>query len=490
MHHGMIQEVTGILLATLAFTGAVPKVVPAQAEPAVSIRAVRFYRTDHERTRVRAFVEVPYELLTPATAGSSGGGLLSYQVSVRITDSSGLTLHADSWRNHADGALRGSNASAVEILEFMVAPGRYDLEVTVVDSVTGGRFAGTARIEGFEGDPTVSDLLLSPAIRSVSQGDTLPRAGELGFGQRGEILVTAAANLGLTPLRAQAHYLLEIYSAEPATGTVTLSVRDPAGRILIRARPMAVAAPAGGQVLTGQINLEGLPPGSYELVVEADVAGASVVRTAPFTMADLQATLAKDAARRQRERVTDSGYFEVMTKEELDEAAAPLGYVAESSDRLGSYDDILSVDARRRYLVDFWRKRDPDPATPANEMRTAFYSAIAYANEHYRERGRGGRDGWRTDRGRIYARYGAPDEVLQRLAAGRAPPYEVWRFTRRGDRYYVFSDRSRLDAYVLLCSNDIKEQCRNDWREVVGEDAVRDIGQFLGIDFYAGRPVN
>jgi GWxTD domain-containing protein len=474
----------------MALTGAVPKDVPAQAEPAVAVRAVRFYRTDNERTRVRAFVEVPYALLTPATAGSSGGGILSYQVGVRITDSSGLTLHSDSWRNHADGGLRAMNASAVEILEFMVAPGRYDLEVTVTDSVTGGRFAGTARIEGFEGDPTISDLLLSPAIRSVSPGDSMPREGELGFGQRGEILVTAAANLGLTPLRAQAHYLLEVYAEQAATGTVTLSVRDQAGKTLIRARPMAVAAPAGGQVLTGAINLEGLPPGSYELVVEADVAGTSVVRTAPFTMADLEATLARDAQRRQVDRVTDQGYFEGMNKEALDSAAAPLYYLAEPADRLGSYDDILSVDGRRRYLTDFWQKRDPDPATPANEARIGFYNAIAYANEHYRERGKAGRAGWRTDRGRIYARFGAPDEVLTRLAAGRAPPYEVWRYTRQRDRYYVFADRSRLDTYVLLCSNDLKEQCRNDWREVVGEEAVRDIGQFLGIDFYSGRLVN
>ena len=483
----MIHEVAAVLLASLALTGAVPKDIPAQAEPAVSIRAVRFFRMENEGTRVRAFVEVPYALLTPATTGSSGGGILSYQVAVRITDSSGLTLHADSWRNHADGGLRALNASAVEILEFMVAPGRYDLEVTVTDSVSGGRFAGTARIEGFDRDPTVSDLLLSPAIRSVSPSDTAPQEGELSFGQRGEILVTAAANLSLTPLRAQAHYLLELYADEPATGTVTVSVRDRAGKTMIQARPMAVAAPAGGQVLTGQINLEGLPPGSYELVVEADVAGASVVRTAPFTMADLEGTLARDAERRQQDRVTDVGYFDAMNKEALDSAAAPLYYIAEPSDRLGSYDEALSVEARRRYLTDFWQKRDPDPATAANEVRTAFYSAIAYANEHYRERGKAGRAGWRTDRGRIYARYGAPDEVLTRLAAGRAPPYEVWRFTRQRDRYYVFADRSRLDTYVLLCSNDLKEQCRNDWREIVGEEGVRDIGQFLGIDFYSGR---
>ena len=44
-----------------------------------------------------------------------------------------------------------------------------------------------------------------------------------------------------------------------------------------------------------------------------------------------------------------------------------------------------------------------------------------------------------------------------------------------------------METYALMCSNDIQEPCRNDWRETVGEDAVRDIGQFLGVNFYSGQ---
>jgi GWxTD domain-containing protein len=487
-----MRAVVGTLVTAIALVNATPSLASGQADPAVAVRAVRFFRPDAGQTRVKAFVQIPYAVMTPTVAASSGGGTLSYEVAVRITDSTGLTLHTDTWRNHADAALRGTDASAMEILEFQVAPGRFRLDVTVTDSVSGARYTGVTEVAGFADHPAVSDLLLSPAIRAATASDTVPQSGELGFGARGEILVTAATTLGLTPLRAVAHYLLEVYSEEEATGTLTVAVRDREGKTLVRTPAAPISVPKGGRVLTGQLDLEGLPPGAYDLAVETVVGGSTVERTAPFLMADLQSTLERDVARRQAERVTDEGYFAAMGKEELDDAFAPVFYVAEPADAIGTYGDLLSVDARRRYLTEFWQRRDPDPTTARNEAREGFYGAVDYANEHYRERGRAGRPGWRTDRGRIYARSGAPDEILQRLSSGKAPPYEVWRYTRQRNSYYVFADRTRLDSYVLLCSNDLKEQCRNDWREVLGEDAVRDIGQFLGIDFYSrqNRPLD
>ena len=67
---------------------------------------------------------------------------------------------------------------------------------------------------------------------------------------------------------------------------------------------------------------------------------------------------------------------------------------------------------------------------------------VAYADQHFGEKGRVSAPGWRTDRGRIYVKYGEPEEQLDRVQAGRAVPYQVWRYRRGRDRYYVFADRS------------------------------------------------
>jgi GWxTD domain-containing protein len=152
---------------------------------------------------------------------------------------------------------------------------------------------------------------------------------------------------------------------------------------------------------------------------------------------------------------------------------------------LSRYTKELSLQAKRRFLTEFWRKRDPSPETPENETRERFYQAVAYADKQYGERGRAGVPGWKTDRGRIYVRNGAPDETLDRTRAGRSVPYEVWRIRRGKDRYYVFADRSNgLGLYQLIHSNDRKEIGLPNWQEIVRQEAVLDIGRFLGVDFF------
>ena len=76
--------------------------------------------------------------------------------------------------------------------------------------MTGRESRSAIDLEAFDRQPTASDLLLSPAIRLASAGDTVPQPGEL---RRGGALVTAAALPRLGPTRTTAHYLLEVYSA-------------------------------------------------------------------------------------------------------------------------------------------------------------------------------------------------------------------------------------------------------------------------------------
>jgi GWxTD domain-containing protein len=201
-------------------------------------------------------------------------------------------------------------------------------------------------------------------------------------------------------------------------------------------------------------------------------------------MAGLQETLARDSALRQAERVTDQGYFAAMSGEELETAKAPLLYIAESGE-LSPWQSDMSLEAKRRFLTNFWQKRDPTPGTAKNERREVFYEAIAYANREYKEGGRRSVAGWRSDRGRIFARYGAPDDVLRRQNEGRAPPYEVWRYSKGKGAYYIFADRTGFGAYQLIYSNDLREPGVPSWPDVIGRKAVDDAGEFLGVDLFS-----
>jgi GWxTD domain-containing protein len=82
----------------------------------------------------------------------------------------------------------------------------------------------------------------------------------------------------------------------------------------------------------------------------------------------------------------------------------------------------LNTDEERQQFVEqFWLRRDPTPDTEENEYKEEHYRRIEYANDHYAS----GIPGWKTDRGMIYIKYGAADEVESHPSGGSYQrPYE------------------------------------------------------------------
>lgn len=75
---------------------------------------------------------------------------------------------------------------------------------------------------------------------------------------------------------------------------------------------------------------------------------------------------------------------------------------------------LQTDEEREQFIGEFWRLRDPDPDTEENEYREAYYERVQYANEHFSS----GIRGVKTDRGRIYLKYGKPDEVESHPSGG------------------------------------------------------------------------
>jgi GWxTD domain-containing protein len=469
----MIRWLQLISVAALAGLPATP--AATQSDPELVLRAVRFYRADQDLTRVKGIVQIPYALVRRVGQDSA------YSVSVKVADASGLTLYRQSWQTRVHTAGAPEDAYAVEIIDFTVAPGTYRLEVAVGDSASGRQARQSLDVEALGRTAKVSDLLASPAIRVAAPNDTIPKPGEFRAGNN---LVTAAARVVLTPLRSHLYYLMEAYAPSEQAGRMGVSIRDSAGQPIVETPPRPVTVAPGGSLLKGQLDLTGLPPGSYTVTSTLELGGETVERSADLTMADLTETLVRDSASRDAAKVTDEGYFAAMTEAELNEAKEPLRYIAEGRE-LSSWDRKMSPAAKRRLLTEFWQRRDPTPGAPRNERREQFYQAIAYANANYREAGRNTPDGWRTDRGRVYARNGTPDDVLRRPKEAYGSAIEVWKYTRGKARHYIFADQSGVGAYQLIYSNDVSEPDHPAWGDIVGRRGLADAGTFLGIDLFS-----
>ncbi len=77
---------------------------------------------------------------------------------------------------------------------------------------------------------------------------------------------------------------------------------------------------------------------------------------------------------------------------------------------------FTSDQEREAFIEQFWKRRDPTPDTPKNELQEEHYRRIAHANENF---GYGKVPGWRSDRGRMYILHGPPDSVRNYASEGR-----------------------------------------------------------------------
>ena len=170
--------------------------------------------------------------------------------------------------------------------------------------------------------------------------------------------------------------------------------------------------------------------------------------------------------------------FEFATEAQLDSLYAPLVYLMQE-DEQGTYPS-LSVTEKREFLRRFWARRDPTPRTPKNEAEEQFNVRIAAVNRKFAEHGAAEVPGWRTDRGRVYLKYGPPDITLSRRGLGATLPFSVWKYTQGNTRprKYCFVDITGFGTYVLVYSNDPREPSRSNWRQLLGDDGYADALDF------------
>jgi GWxTD domain-containing protein len=90
-----------------------------------------------------------------------------------------------------------------------------------------------------------------------------------------------------------------------------------------------------------------------------------------------------------------------------------VGIILTQSER-DTWTKLRTDEEREEFIKIVWDSLDPDPETAENEFKDQFYERVAYANEHFSS----GKAGRFTDRGRIYIKFGKPDDIDSHPAGG------------------------------------------------------------------------
>ncbi|MBN1153787.1 GWxTD domain-containing protein [candidate division KSB1 bacterium] len=132
----------------------------------------------------------------------------------------------------------------------------------------------------------------------------------------------------------------------------------------------------------------------------------------------------------------------------LGEMVEQLEYVARGDE----WRDLMNAEEGELEQVfrKFWELRDPTPGTPENQLFDEYYKRVRIANNQFDTPKR---DGWRSDKGRIFIIYGPPDSIEKSDPfATSFGAYEIWYYEEIKERF-VFYDEYGFGDYRLISNN-------------------------------------
>ena len=175
-------------------------------------------------------------------------------------------------------------------------------------------------------------------------------------------------------------------------------------------------------------------------------------------------TLPNDTLTNPSSSNVDASEYATMSEGELDKEYDQSKYIL-TRNEIDQYKKLNGLDAKRKAMFEFWTKRDEDRDTPQNEMKQEYFKRVAVANNQYKT---GFREGWKTDRGRVYIMYGPPDEVERHANELDVKPYEIWSYNSiQGGVQFIFGDRTGFSDYILIHSTHRNELRDENWRKQI-----------------------
>ncbi|TRZ51616.1 GWxTD domain-containing protein [bacterium] len=258
------------------------------------------------------------------------------------------------------------------------------------------------------------------------------------------------------------HYYIEIYNLKKEFGSnevflVTELTEANSGK-LIQKKEKRQTSNAEAYLEHGVITLDSALTGPYLLKIELidKVNNKSIDKQKKIYVYNTTKNVYYGQA---DEKAYMQSEFAIMTEEQVNNEFDRIIYVRTSPENK-EWEKLKTLDEKRKFLFNFWKRRDTNPETPRFEMRDEYFKRFKEANNKFKE---GFKDGWKSDRGRIYVIYGPPSNIDRHFFENEVKNYEIWEFDKvEGGTMCVFGEiqTSGEGTYVLIHStmrNEIKD---------------------------------
>ena len=412
---------SGLVVAPPAAAQVEAATDPVLAEiPTYQIDAISFAALNSPLSRLDVFVQVSHENLS--FVKTEDRYVASYEMMISLYDSAEQLVNEKLWTEQAKAATFeesvSSQAYSLSQRAFEVPPGKYSIVSILRDLETrvSQKIVRLIEVQDYAHAPfALSDLML---VRKLSF-----------VGDRKSIVPNVSANVG--NLTEGFVLFFEAYNEvrEDSIRFTATVLNEKKEKVL--GRDTIFFIPKGRNQVFMRIDHSSLTLGDYHVYVEA-------TPNAPWEGGEPSRLLTTSRSFIVRWRGLPRGVAD------LDLAVDQLQYIAKGSE-LDHIREATTAEEKQKRFLEFWKTKDPNPNTPRNEKMEEYYARVEYANKNFKHY----IEGWRTDMGMVYIRFGAPSNVDRHPFDIDSKPYEVWSYYKMNFQF-VFIDESGFGDYRLI----------------------------------------
>ncbi|MCX7995104.1 MAG: GWxTD domain-containing protein [candidate division WOR-3 bacterium] len=311
-------------------------------------------------------------------------------------------------------------------------PGDYEWMIEIRSQDKSGMVKGNRSISKM--DYSMSDILLARSIIYDTTGGYLTKGNLKIIPNPSGVFDEKTKNLFI-------YYELYNLTTGQDSLIITYLLTDTSNK-LVRKITKSVEKKFSRQALKLGINIEALKPGRYRLkVVVFDTAlSKEMEKQIEFQIKSAEIEPARIA-------MEDPPYYDAIE------------YFVSGQEY--NYFKSLDEKGKKLYLQKFWQKHNYLEISRRYE----------YADAHFQE---GYLAGSKTDRGRIYIKYGPPDEIENKQFE-ESKPYEYWQYYNGLE--FVFVDIRGTQEYVLVWTNAPSEESKPGFYKYLPAFKKREIGE-------------
>lgn len=206
-------------------------------------------------------------------------------------------------------------------------------------------------------------------------------------------------------------------------------------------------------------NIEELPAGNYDLVLEARANGNQLM-TRSSTLIQRDGPEEEKKERLLAKSIEKTFVRNMNSRDSLRMYLKSMRPIADRVEEgiITDQVDVMDLETLKRFFYGFWHERNEEK--PGKEWYE-YKRVVDLTNRKYSTISKKGYD---TERGRVMLQYGRPDRIVQRHNKAHSYPYEIWQYYEIGkytNKRFVFYNSDLAGGEYSLLHSDMPGEMKN-----------------------------